>query len=227
MVFYSCEKCGKNYNQKGRYDTHINKKVSCAVIETKHNLGQYFTTHIELKEKVKSFILNNPSTILEPSIGQGDLITCITDKIPSITFDMYEIDTKIKSEGKINMVFFIDKNDLSIFKDGNCVYTTQNVDQDIINSITSMIWSRFSERISDVVQLYNNIMDRKTFMKLVSQAKTEIQVINLDENGNIIDPINHFQKDETLTLDGILDKINQVGYDGLTQIEKDFLKNHK
>ena len=49
----------------------------------------------------------------------------------------------------------------------------------------------------------------------------------LDENGNIIDPINHFQKDETLTLDGILDKINQVGYDGLTQIEKDFLKNHK
>ena len=125
------------------------------------------------------------------------------------------------------MVFFIDKNDLSIFKDGNCVYTTQNVDQDIINSITSMIWSRFSERISDVVQLYNNIMDRKTFMKLVSQAKTEIQVINLDENGNIIDPINHFQKDETLTLDGILDKINQVGYDGLTQIEKDFLKNHK
>ena len=63
---------------------------------SKHNLGQYFTTHNELKEKVFEFILNTPSNILEPSMGQGDLITFITDKIPSITFDMYEIDTKIK-----------------------------------------------------------------------------------------------------------------------------------
>jgi adenine-specific DNA-methyltransferase len=69
---------------------------------TKHNLGQYFTTHNELKEKVFEFILNNPSNILEPSIGQGDLITFITDKIPSITFDMYEIDTKIKLLDKIH-----------------------------------------------------------------------------------------------------------------------------
>ncbi len=62
---------------------------------TKHNLGQYFTTHYELKEKVFEFILNSPSNILEPSIGQGDLITFITNKLPGITFDMYEIDTKI------------------------------------------------------------------------------------------------------------------------------------
>ena len=68
----------------------------------KHNLGQYFTTHIELKEKVFEFILNNPSNILEPSIGQGDLITFIIDKLPSITFDMYEIDTEIKLLDKIN-----------------------------------------------------------------------------------------------------------------------------
>jgi len=68
---------------------------------TKHNLGQYFTTHNELKEKVFEFILNSPSNILEPSMGRGDLITFITDKIPSITFDMYEIDTKIKLLDKI------------------------------------------------------------------------------------------------------------------------------
>jgi adenine-specific DNA-methyltransferase len=67
----------------------------------KHNLGQYFTTNNELKEKVFEFILNSPSNILEPSIGQGDLITFITNKIPSITFDMYEIDTKIKLLDKI------------------------------------------------------------------------------------------------------------------------------
>jgi hypothetical protein len=151
--------------------------------------------------------------------GKGKFISRINSTV--------QIDTKIKSEGKINMVFFIDKNEISIFKDGNCIYTSQNIDIDIINSIISMIWSRFSDRISDVVQLYNNIMDRKSFMKLVSQAKTEIQVINLDENGNIIDTIDDFKSTEPLTLDGILDRINQVGYDNLTQIEKDFLKNHK
>jgi adenine-specific DNA-methyltransferase len=67
----------------------------------KHNFGQYFTTYIELKEKIFEFILNNPSNILEPSIGQGDLITYITDKNSNITFDMYEIDTTIKLLDKI------------------------------------------------------------------------------------------------------------------------------
>jgi len=92
MVYYSCEKCGKQFSQKGHYNTHINKKLPCVnemklkeIIETvvneklneinnkkekidlfivgdtinteiptmttKHNLGQYFTTHNELKKK--------------------------------------------------------------------------------------------------------------------------------------------------------------------------------
>jgi adenine-specific DNA-methyltransferase len=61
----------------------------------KHDLGQYYTTHIELKEKVFEFILNSPSNILEPSIGRGDLISFINDRLPNITFDMYEIDNNI------------------------------------------------------------------------------------------------------------------------------------
>jgi len=69
---------------------------------TKHDLGQYFTKNTELKEKVLEFIINNPSIILEPSIGRGDLITHINEKYPSITFDMYEIDRKIKLLEKID-----------------------------------------------------------------------------------------------------------------------------
>jgi adenine-specific DNA-methyltransferase len=63
---------------------------------SKHHLGQYFTTHTVLKQKVVEFILNSPSTILEPSIGQGDLIAYITDNAPTTLFDMYEIDTEIR-----------------------------------------------------------------------------------------------------------------------------------
>jgi len=61
-----------------------------------NNLGQYFTTNIELKEKLFEFILNNPSNILEPSIGRGDLIEFVLSKMPNIIFDMYEIDKEIK-----------------------------------------------------------------------------------------------------------------------------------
>lgn len=59
-------------------------------------LGQYFTTNEILKEKVFEFILNNPKNILEPSIGQGDLVDFVLKKTPEILFDMYEIDTTIK-----------------------------------------------------------------------------------------------------------------------------------
>jgi adenine-specific DNA-methyltransferase len=64
-------------------------------------LGQYFTTNNQLKEKVFEFIFNNPTNILEPSIGQGHLIEYIIDKIPTISFDMYEIDLQIKLLDKI------------------------------------------------------------------------------------------------------------------------------
>ena len=61
-----------------------------------HNLGQYFTTNKILKKKVYEFIKNEPSIILEPSIGQGDSVTYVMKKRPNIMFDMYEIDDKIK-----------------------------------------------------------------------------------------------------------------------------------
>jgi len=123
MVKYDCDKCGKLFSQKCHYNAHINKKNPCIneeklkeIISTvideknntnhleesvvpekkKHDMGQYFTTHNVLKNKVFEFILNDPNNILEPSIGQGDLVTFIQKKNPNVNFDMYEIDTNIK-----------------------------------------------------------------------------------------------------------------------------------
>ena len=60
-------------------------------------LGQYFTKNLELKNKVCEFILNKPDTILEPSIGRGDLVdyVCSTFSDPP-QFVMYEIDDTIE-----------------------------------------------------------------------------------------------------------------------------------
>jgi adenine-specific DNA-methyltransferase len=62
---------------------------------SKHELGQYFTTNQQLQEKVISFILNEPIEILEPSIGRGDLVSCIQNKLPNLVVNMYEIDKSI------------------------------------------------------------------------------------------------------------------------------------
>lgn len=58
--------------------TNVNTKKQTKI--TKHNLGQYFTINIELKEKVFEFILNNPINILEQSIGQSDLVSFVINK---------------------------------------------------------------------------------------------------------------------------------------------------
>ena len=78
-------------------------------METQHKLGQYFTTNEELRIKVFEFMLNNPDTILEPSVGQGDLVQAISRKKDKIKFDMYEIDTTIKMlDGVPNNVIYGD-----------------------------------------------------------------------------------------------------------------------
>lgn len=66
-------------------------------------LGQYFTRDIFLKEKVNEFINNNPITILEPSIGRGDLVEYIKTNNEQIEFDMYEIDRSIDFLDSINI----------------------------------------------------------------------------------------------------------------------------
>jgi adenine-specific DNA-methyltransferase len=71
-------------------------------MNSQYNLGQYFTTNIDLKEKVFEFIKNSPTNILEPCIGRGDLISFIKEQGTSISFDMYEIDTTIQLLDDIN-----------------------------------------------------------------------------------------------------------------------------
>ena len=66
-----------------------------------HSKGQYFTTNIYLKQCVYDLIQNNPDIILEPSIGQGDLIDFVCKQL-DVKFHGYEIDEKIPLLPSIN-----------------------------------------------------------------------------------------------------------------------------
>lgn len=75
-------------------------------------LGQYFTTDIDLQNKVCEFIQNEPNEsnekILEPSVGRGDLVRCVLNKYPDAKFDMYEIDSTIKPLSDISEIIYED-----------------------------------------------------------------------------------------------------------------------
>ena len=64
--------------------------------------GQYFTTNLYLKECVFTLIKNNPRTILEPSMGQGDLVDYVSHKNNNYNFDLFEIDKTIIPLKSIN-----------------------------------------------------------------------------------------------------------------------------
>jgi len=137
----------------------------------KHNLGQYFTTHIELKDTVFSFILNNPSNILEPSIGRGDLIRFITDKMPNITFDMYEIDKKIKLLNKINVdnVVYGDFMKQSITK----TYNTIIGNPPYIRTTKGNLYIDFTEKCYKLLDIGGELIFivPSDFLKLTSSSK--------------------------------------------------------
>lgn len=125
-----------------------------------------------------------------------------------------QLNTKINVDGDIQIMYFLDRQDISVFRDGDCLYTSTLIEKELIEKILKTIWSKFSAQINDVVQLMNNTFDKRTFMV----------ISGMSVNTGIIDQ-GDFNTEVTYTLDDILDKINEVGYNNLTEAEKEFLKN--
>lgn len=124
MVKYTCKRCGHIFKQNQHLQNHMNRKNQCIELDDKimnmiesqvqskikqlvsvdtqsiHDKGQYFTTNLFLKETVFNLISNqnnkaSASAILEPSIGQGDLVEYVRLKKKNVSFDLYEIDANI------------------------------------------------------------------------------------------------------------------------------------
>lgn len=157
----------------------------------KNNLGQYFTTNIILKEKIYSFIINNPDEILEPSIGQGDLIVYVKEKNSSIKFDMYEIDEKIKLLDNIekeNVVYcdFLQQNITKLYKTiiGNPPYIKSKK-----KSLKMNVYIEFIEKCYHLLEDKGELIFivPSDFLKLTSSSK----LINIMMNNGTFTHIYH------------------------------------
>ena len=135
-----------------------------------HSKGQYFTTDPTLQYIVLDFIKNNPKIILEPSIGQGDLVKYITDNC-NVTFDMYELDKSIELlEGidreKVIYGDFIQANITKKYKTiiGNPPYVKKS---------TGNLYIEFVEKCFNLLKIKGELIFivPSDFLKLTSASK--------------------------------------------------------
>ena len=77
--------------------------------------GQYWTTEPKLQQAICEFIKNNPTTILEPSCGRGDLVCAVKKVFPNIAWNLFEIDPELP--------FKIDSSNIQF-----CDFLQQNIE---------------------------------------------------------------------------------------------------
>ena len=147
-------------------------------MQTINQLGQYFTTNIDLKNKVSEFVFNNPDIILEPSVGQGDLVEVLLRKNNKIHFDMYEIDYNIKLlEGIPKTVIYNDFLKQKISK----TYTTIIGNPPFVKTQKGNLYIDFIQKCYDLLKNNGELIFiiPSDFFKLTSASKLlQIMITN-------------------------------------------------
>lgn len=85
MVIYTCEKCGKNFKQKGHYTKHLQRKTPCKPIENK-------IIEEKLEEKLKELSIKGDIIIKNKEIFTNDIykIINVRNSLRNMTDDAFE-----------------------------------------------------------------------------------------------------------------------------------------
>jgi hypothetical protein len=140
-----------------------------------------------------------------------------------------DIGTKLPDYGRVEIVYLLDKNDIEIFKEDKCIIKSDSVGKELIDKIIKEINYRHGYRIDDIVEVLGLIFYRPDFEKKFNINFREIKERAMRMSREIsdfsdIDKI--YKKNKVMfDIDEILDKINKVGIENLTNEEKEFLNN--
>lgn len=142
------------------------------------------------------------------------------------------IGVKLEDFGKVDIVLFLDKNDISIFKNEKCIMTSDLVEKELLNQVVESIYKVHFHRIEDVVQVLGLTFSRQDFEKSfgisIEELKQRTEGLMKSMNGDESDIDKIIKKNsKKLDINDILDRINEVGIDNLTVEEKEFLKNYR
>lgn len=152
--------------------------------------------------------------------GIEDVFKNILDNINKVSFTKRINQYVYLKFEKFEIIFNLNNKEIHIFQEEKCIYTSnQLIENHVIRTLQDKILSVWDKDINDVININNAIVS-------VNVMKKEFREMGVMEED--IDSIlsERYEKEEIeFNLDDILDKINQVGYNNLTDEEKDFLKN--
>lgn len=141
------------------------------------------------------------------------------------------ISTKLKDKGDVDLIYLMDKNDIAIFKNDDCIYTSENVDKETVDKIMQSVGHVFSNEINDVVNILGFTFDRPEFEKSFGVKMEDVKKMmssftnSITQDDSEIDKIYH-ENQMRFDIDEILDRINIVGIKNLTKAELEFLRKY-
>ena len=182
---YKCNKCNKEFNQKGHYDAHINKKYPCVVNNDEENkiiteLSKGYHMFIpELSQNYHNInhdlLQENNETLYTPNIAN----TNNTNNINVLSDN--------KSDNKLSCRYcnkiFTAKSNLSRHKKSRC--KTKNSAMDQNNSVNLMLEQ--SEQIIDELSKIReeNKTLKNELVELKQQQEKQLAVVSKSKNSKI------------------------------------------
>jgi hypothetical protein len=138
------------------------------------------------------------------------------------------LETLIEGEGKVNVMYMMDKKDIALFKNDKCIYTSDLVKVDLLDEIVTAIDIQHKDKILDTVNMMGLIFSREEF-----ERKFNLKVEDMKKGMMYGGPMEVYDIDKMINedendfdIDYILDRISEVGIDNLTPDEKEFLDNY-
>ena len=143
--------------------------------------------------------------------------------------DMVYLSVNIEEHGNVDLIYLMDKDDVAIFQQTKCLYTSDGIDKSLIDEIISTIYKIHGKKINDVVEILGFVFYREEF-----ENSFNIKVEDLKKSdlfSNLSNDIGEIEKIKTenrrkFNIDEILDKISSLGIASLTIEERLFLDNY-
>ena len=171
------------------------------VVESKKN------QFIELKKKVRN--------------GKSKFKTRVND--------MVYLSVSLEEHGEVDLIYLLDKDDIAIFQDTKCLYTSDGIDKSLVDEIISTIYKIYGKKINDVVEILGFVFYREEFENSFNIKVEDLKKSNLFSN--LSNDMGEIEKIKTenkkrFNIDEILDKISSFGIASLTIEERLFLDNY-
>lgn len=150
-------------------------------------------------------------------------------KFKSRINDMAYISVQLDDLGTVDLIYLMDKDDVAIFQDTKCLYTSDGIDKSIVNEVINVIYKLYGKKINDVVEILGFVFYREEFEKSFNIKVEDLKKANLF--ANLENEVGEIEKIKTnnnkkFNIDEILDKISAFGIASLTIEERLFLDNY-